>query len=244
MNYSILHLTDFHLNSFEGESEHLRRGFYQEYVDDLLKEIFKVISKVDFLVLTGDFIDQGRIENFVYVTEIVEYLRNKLNLNNYEVCVCIGNHDYEYKKELEDGSNSIEIRAEFKNFSNRFITVDTEIVSSDRVSLKKLRENVFYLSIDSTLGSHLPALVGKPGKIEPKEIDFIVTDVIKKHVPVNAILLIGCHYPIVHFPNAFIEVDEPNWSEKHYWSQAQFLRSRINKMRNGDNSTKRKKATK
>ncbi|GAB3333014.1 hypothetical protein GCM10027429_13090 [Marivirga atlantica] len=223
---SILHITDLHLNNFGGTDEHLRKRYYKEFLDGLVKCITDSNQKVDIIVISGDFVDKGKTDNFQYVSEIVEYIGLKLNVEKSNICACIGNHDYEYKKEKSDGSNSSELRIPYKDFSIQYTA--TVIVSNDRACLEKLDSEIYYLSLDSTLGSHLPDRKGKPGNISEEEVDIIVNDILRENIPENSILLIGCHYPIEVFPNSLGGVSEENWSDKHQWSQAGFLRSRIN----------------
>ena len=63
---NILHITDLHLDEFEGENEFLREGFFEEYIDRLFSTIENKLAseKIDFLIVTGDFINIGKIENY------------------------------------------------------------------------------------------------------------------------------------------------------------------------------------
>jgi orotate phosphoribosyltransferase len=230
MSKSILHITDLHLNNFDGTDEHLRKRYYREFLDGLVNCIKESNQKVDIIVISGDFVDKGKTDNFQYISEIVEYMRSKLTVEKSNICACIGNHDFEYKKEESDGSNSNELREPYKGYSSQYNA--TVITSNDRASLEKLDSGIYYLSLDSTLGSQLPDRKGKPGNISEEEVDIIVNDILRENIPENNTLLIGCHYPIEVFPNSLGGVSEENWSDKHQWSQAGFLRSRINNIPN------------
>ncbi|MFC0778226.1 metallophosphoesterase [Flavobacterium sp. HJSW_4] len=226
MDKGILHITDLHLNDFEGTLEHLRRRYYQEYIDNLVDKIKKNEVKVNYLIITGDFIDKGKIENFVYVNEIINYICLELEIDTSNVCCNIGNHDYKWKEENGDFSRSAEFRTPYNKFIEPY---EGEVLfKSDRCFLKKLGgENIFYISIDSTLNSEN----GKPGKITSGEVDEIISDVLKKHLNENSILLIGCHFPIISDDSNFLASEEENWHENHVWIKGTPLRERISNLK-------------
>ncbi|WP_395052401.1 metallophosphoesterase family protein [Flavobacterium sp.] len=225
MNKNILHITDLHLNNFEGTSEHLRRKFFEEYIDNLIEKINLNNLKIDYLILTGDFIHQGKIENYLNITIIVEYLIKELNIKKEYICCNIGNHDYKWKEELENFSNSKDIRKPYNDFITQF---NSNVISySDRYFLKKLDTNEFYLSIDSTLNS----IKGKPGKISDSEIDEIISDVLRKNISESSTLLIGCHFPIISDEKNFLASEEDNWTENHVWINGTSLRERISNLK-------------
>ena len=177
MKKSILHITDLHLNSFTGTKEHLRKRYYQEYIDGLVRCIISSEQEVDIIVVSGDFIDKGKTDNFKNVTEILNYLGDKLKVDNKDVCVCIGNHDYNYKKEFLNGNNSTILRKPFYDFASNY---SGEILEqNNRSFLKLIDDNTYFLSIDSTLGSNKKNLRGKPGDITDEEIDIVINDIIK-----------------------------------------------------------------
>lgn len=223
MEKGILHITDLHLNDFEGTTEHLRKKYFEEYIDNLVE---KISENVDYLIITGDFIDKGKIENFEHVTEIINYICDKLKIDISNVCCNIGNHDYKWKEEDGDFSKSVEFRTPYNKFIEPY---KGEVVfESDRCFLKKLgTENIFYISIDSTLKS----VKGKPGTITSEEIDIIISDVLKKHLDENSILLIGCHFPIISDEGNFLASEEENWHENHVWIKGTALRERISNLK-------------
>jgi 3',5'-cyclic AMP phosphodiesterase CpdA len=221
MNINILHLTDFHLNDFAGTSEFLRNKFYQEYIDDLAKCIKSDKLDIDFIVLTGDFVDKGKVENFEHLGTIVKYLCDKLDVSLGKVCVTIGNHDYKWKEENGDFSKSSDFRKPFYDFADNYGLGVTR--KSDRYFLKRLEDNVFFLSLDSTLKS----TSGKPGKLENSEIDELIADVLKPICTKETLLLIGCHFPIVSIPNNLLASEEEGWHDNHVWIGASHLQERI-----------------
>jgi orotate phosphoribosyltransferase len=225
MKKNILHITDLHLDDFEGTSEHLRRKFYREYIDLLHEKIKEDKLEIDYIIITGDFINRGKVENFIHVSEIVNYLVEKFNIQKENICCTIGNHDYKWKEEESDFSNSIELRKPYQDFTKEF---DVNIIaSSDRYVLKKLDDNIYYLSIDSTLYS----VSGKPGKIKDDELDEIVNDTLKNNLTENSTLLIGCHFPIISDENNFLASEEENWPENHVWINGASLRERISNLK-------------
>lgn len=229
MKHSILHITDLHLDNFDGTDEHLRRGYYKEYIDELVELINESALEVSSIVVTGDFVNQGKIENLENVKVILSYLANKLDVNQNQIHLCIGNHDFKYKDELPDGSNSEIVRKPYEDFTRSF--KQKTIFENQRIKLVESENDVYYLSIDSTLGSHSPKIKGKPGVIKQEEIDEIVSKVLREKLPANSLLLIGCHYPIVAFPSGLPADGENNWEENHLWKSANALRTRINKIK-------------
>lgn len=225
--YNILHITDLHLEAFDGTKEHLRKRFFKEYIDGLVDIINSKSLSVDFVAVTGDFVDKGRTENFVHILEIIDYLLGRLKLDRSRIGVCIGNHDYKYKEESNDGLNSQEVRKPFAEFAKNFCN-GKSYKSNQRASISKVEENLFFLSIDSTLGSHEDNLKGKPGNIGDEEIDIIVNDFVKDVIPSGSVLLIGCHYPIEMFPDSVGYASEDDWATNHFWAKAAHLRNRIN----------------
>lgn len=226
MKHSILHITDLHLDNFLGTDEHLRKGYFKEYIDDLVEKIVESGLEVDSIIISGDLVNKGKIENFENVSIIIDYLANKINVKKERICFCIGNHDFKYKEELADGSNSEIVRKKYYDFVKSFH--HKILFENQRFNLIELEKSVFYLSIDSTLGSHDSKLQGKPGIIRQEEIDEIVSEIIREKIPANSLLLIGCHYPIISFPSGLPADGEDNWEENHLWKSANALRKRIN----------------
>jgi len=226
MKHSILHITDLHLDNFEGTDEHLRKGYFKEYIDGLVEQINISKLSVNTIVVSGDLVNKGKVGNFQNVEKILEYLADKIDVQKEKICFCIGNHDFKYKDEVQDGSNSEIVRKPYSDFVSNYN--HDRVFENQRFTLFKIEDSVYYLSIDSTLGSHDSKLQGKPGIIAQEEIDKIMTDVIREKIPSGSLLLIGCHYPIIAFPSGLAADSEDNWEENHLWKSANALRARIN----------------
>ncbi|MAW96878.1 MAG: hypothetical protein CML30_01830 [Rhizobiales bacterium] len=223
---NILHITDLHLDEFEGENEFLRKGFYEEYIDRLFSTIdYKLaLYKIDFLIVTGDFINIGKTENYNFVEEILKYLSKKFSIDKKNICLSIGNHDYKWKELTEvDIHKEKDLKIPFKEFRNKFNS--DHIVDLDYVYLTKLAENYFFLSIDSSWRSE----GGAPGNLRTAEEDQIIST-IKKYLDKDSHLLIGCHFPIISFENNFLAGEEIDWHENHIWIKANSLRDRIKRI--------------
>lgn len=229
MKHTILHITDLHLDNFEGTEEHLRKGYYKEYIDGLAEKIISSKLNINSIVVSGDLVNRGKIENFDFVGNILEFLANKFDVPKEKICFCIGNHDFKYNEENNEGTNSEIVRKPYSDFVNSYN--HNELYANQRFALIKIDESVYYLSVDSTLGSHETKFRGKPGIINQKEIDDIVTDVIRERIPPSSLLLIGCHYPIISFPSGLAAEGEENWEENHLWKSAIPLRKRINNLK-------------
>ncbi len=218
----ILHITDLHLNNFNSENEFLREGYYQEYIDKLYDEvsITDEIKEVDFLLLSGDFIDIGKIENFPEISKIIDYLCQKFKIKPNSVCCTIGNHDYQWKIQKADLSDSVDLKKPFYEF---VLPYNEDIINQeDYYTFKKLDTDIFYLSLDSTWKS----IDGKPGIFNIHEEDKLIND-LRKHINQNSTLLIGCHFPIISYSNNFLAMEEVNWHENHIWIKGATLRDRV-----------------
>jgi predicted phosphodiesterase len=240
MNKSILHITDLHLDNFTGTEEHLRKGFYKNYIDGFIEHLNG--NKVDYLIITGDIVNCGKIENLVNVGTVVDYLISKLEILKEKVVFSIGNHDYKYKE--DNGANSVELRKPFFDFASNYANKNP-LYESSRGCLYKLSDTEYYLALDPTLDYKLaeefPALKEKleggdkddlrkrPGRISDTEIDELDT-AIREKIPNNSYLIIGCHYPTEKFPGGSLSGDEEDFDRNHVWDYAVNLRNRINKI--------------
>jgi predicted MPP superfamily phosphohydrolase len=222
----ILHITDLHLDDFEGEKEFLRKGFYDEYIDRLFLAIEKKLTynKIDYLIVTGDFINIGKIENYQFVETILIYLSEKFSIQKNNICLSIGNHDYKWKDlPVSNIDDEKKLKIPFKEFRDKFNS--NHIVDSDNFYLTKLNENYYYLSIDSSWNSKN----GAPGNFSTAEEDNLIS-VIKDNVNKDSHLLIGCHFPIISFDNNFLAGEETDWHENHIWIKGNSLRDRIKRI--------------
>lgn len=142
---NILHITDLHLDNFTGDVEFLRNGFYEEYIDRLFLSLEKGSYTVDYLIITGDFVHVGKVENFKHIETIVNYILKKFSIDRNKVCLCIGNHDYKWK-ELTDGDIEHEklLKSPFNDLRNKYNT--TFIEDENNFFLTKLDEYIYFFS--------------------------------------------------------------------------------------------------
>lgn len=222
---NILHITDFHLNNFDGENEFLRRGFYKEYINRLFQSLNKEVSTIIHqIIITGDLIDRGKIENFEHINVIVEYIANKFSVHKKNVHFCIGNHDYKYK-ELNEGdieaekSLKVPFRDTVKYFNPKFE------VETDYFTINKINDSTIFLSLDSTWNSE----GGNPGILSTPEVDKLINSILEL-TDENSTILIGCHFPIISFSDNFLAFEEDNWHSKHSWIKGSELHDRIKRL--------------
>lgn len=242
MKVKILHISDLHLNEFLGDHEYLRKGYYKEYINEFISTLGNEGSDIDFLIVTGDLIDMGKIENFPDIKLIIGYLADALKIGKEKVGFSIGNHDYKYKD--DNGENSFELRKPFYDFAKDYANGNA-VRSDDRFSLHKISEEIYFLAIDPTLDYQLkdkyPQLIEdiktdkskeirtKPGNISVTECDSIV-NTLEEYITNDKYLLVGCHYPIEKFPAGLLAQEEENFDNNHVWNQGASLRERINKI--------------
>ena len=61
----ILHITDLHIHDPLDTKENLRKLFYKEYLNLLVKKIKESIKDdIDYLIATGDFVNKANFKNF------------------------------------------------------------------------------------------------------------------------------------------------------------------------------------
>jgi 3',5'-cyclic AMP phosphodiesterase CpdA len=98
MSINILHISDLH---FRAPSEHDKNIYYSdsnfcaEFVDYIKK-----IGKVDYLIFTGDAINQGYVKAFEDAKLFLEKIIDELKIDKKHVILCMGNHDFD-RHELE-----------------------------------------------------------------------------------------------------------------------------------------------
>ena len=221
-NFIVLHITDFHIDDPESEKENLRNKYYREFINGLVSKIKLAFGprNINAIVATGDFVNKNNYKNYEHVDKILSYLKNRLGLPDCSIGVCPGNHDIDYKMDVTDSKAA---RDQYYKFSEKYVLGDI-ITKNDRFSLSKVNEEVYFLSIDSTLGSKGENI---PGEISIQEIDIIVNDIVLDSVPGNSLLLIGSHFPMYINSRYKLLSEDLRWVEKHYWSQANLLVNRV-----------------
>lgn len=225
IDMNILHITDLHLDNFTGDNEFLREGFYQEYIDRLFDSLENKNLPIDCMIITGDFVNVGKVQNFGNVETIINYIATKFQIDKNRICLSIGNHDYKWK-ELDEGDIEHEklLKVPFNEFRNKYQT--TLIEDADNFFISKLSENTYFLSIDSTWNSKN----GTPGIFTTSEEDKLIQKV-KDIVRGDDILLIGCHFPIISFDDNFLAGEEVDWHTNHVWIAGNSLRDRIKRLK-------------
>ncbi|RLD36498.1 MAG: hypothetical protein DRI74_08975 [Bacteroidetes bacterium] len=220
---NILHITDFHLNNFGNDSsEYLREDYYENYLRQLCVLISKKIGVIDAIVITGDFVDKGKTENFPHVIEIIKKLTLILNIDDSNVGVCPGNHDFKILEE-EGGKIVKESMDDYKSFEMHYSKGgDLVYCTNDRFYITKLRKDVYFLSLNSCLNRK----DNKPSKLTNKESNEIIASL--KNISDNpeTLLIIGSHYPLSYFDSApYPDID--GWYDHHIWRSGLILKERI-----------------
>jgi hypothetical protein len=220
--WQVLHITDLHICDPKGPSEYLREGFYEEYLDTLIVKIRPLIAdKLDCIVVTGDFIDAGKIENFDHASKVVNYLANKFRIDPTNVAVCNGNHDIQRDHELKDAFK--EARQPFVSFARQFAN-GKAIKAIDQAMLLKISDGLWALMLDATLGSDK---CQGPGTLDTHTADTLMNWI--REIPSDHVLIIGTHYPVHSIMSEAGPFDEDNpiWAKQHLWHSGVILKDRI-----------------
>lgn len=224
---NILHITDLHLDHFGGDSEFLRKGFHREYIDRLFSSFEQklITLKIDYLIVTGDFVNIGKVENYEDVEIILNYISSKFSIDKKNICFSIGNHDYKWKElETPDIEKEKLLKIPFKEFRNKYNS--TYVEDAENYFLTKLDDSTYFLSIDSTWNSKK----GAPGEFSVSEEDKLIS-IINDTIDNNSTLLIGCHFPIISFDDNFLAGEETDWFNNHVWIRGNSLRDRIKRVK-------------
>lgn len=223
----VLHVTDFHLIDPDGETEHLRRRFYQEYLYRLVEALRLAGAPVPgCIVATGDFVDRGRIENFGHATAVLTYLADLLQIGPERVAVCIGNQDL--VKSFETSRKYDEARKEFVEFAGKFANGSAVKAMHPWGGLLSVGPGVSCLIMDSTRGNTPLA----PGELPQPVIDEIA-GLWVHDLPEQDLLVVANHFLPFTPENLLFDYNEgnPTWHESHVWVAGKPLQDRICKWR-------------
>lgn len=230
--WQILHLSDFHLHDPDsGSMEHLRKGHFDEYLRDLAIAVREQISSpIDCVALTGDYVNQGRSRCYEHVAVIVRFLLKEFNLAESQLVICPGNHDLVRDEEV--AGRLAQSRQSYNQFLAQYKLADrVESSLTGRASLYRLRDDLWALSIDSTLGA-TGAYIPGPGSWRGDENKDEILTWIKKYVTSpEQLLLILSHYPVEEFQGSLIPEEEEEFNSRHIWVKGKELASRIGKWR-------------
>jgi hypothetical protein len=223
----ILHLTDFHIAHPESAAgnECLRRGFFKEYIDRLFSELNSLPSDAglfDLIAVTGDFVHQGRVDNFGHVSEIIDYLLSLSGSVDKKCVFCMGNHDL--VRDMEKTGDHLGARRAFEDF--RLNYSPTPVAELCGAKLFRFCNGVSCVSLDTTMGVAGEDLAGQ---IERDVIDTMVTDWFSDLLR-DDIVLVMSHHPAAVLDICLDSSSEPDYFIRHFSHSAGQLLSRLEKL--------------
>ena len=121
MGVKILHISDLH---FRAPNE-LDKNIYQsdpEFCKEFIGYIKKNIGGIDYLVFTGDAINQGYVKAFDDAKKFLEEIITELNIRKSQIMLCMGNHDFKWTELAEEAQ---EIPANASNKKEREDNIHT-----------------------------------------------------------------------------------------------------------------------
>lgn len=221
---NILHISDLHVNSPNSHLENLRISNFKPFINNLKLCVEKNggISKFDYIIATGDFIDRGKVDNFEHVRTILDHICEIFECDRRKIITCIGNHDYIKDNHTSDPDAA---RIPYANFAKNYNPEDLKY-SESLFKIYKHEDNHF-LIFDSTFKNGLDHL---PCDISEEEIDNVYLK-IEKEIPPNGNLFILSHYPLYPPPNNTLLIEEPGFIENHIWKSGYFLMDKIDNYR-------------
>ncbi len=230
-SWNILHLSDFHIHDPGGNEELLRAEHYDEYLSDLADAIrVSHPSQIDSLVLTGDFVNCGRIANFDHAAKVVQCVADKFKLRQDAIVVCPGNHDIEEAKESDRTFR--EARAGYAKFAKQWANGRaTKKTKNGRAALCKLSDDLWTLTIDSTIGAKDPYRPGPGYWFSDEKQDEILTWVKQTLNNGQELLVVMTHFPVEEFQSSLVPDEEDNFNARHIWVRGRELAKRIGSWR-------------
>lgn len=177
---NILHLTDWHIDGPEGSKEPLSKHDYRKYISSLK---FAINDEIDFIILTGDFINKGKVKLFSHVKDVINNLATEfLNGDNKNIFICPGEHDY---IEIPSEYDRRKFKEEFKYEDDKFTTIEDEKISFLMLDStkelteqrrKKIIKNINLTDINYLIiGSHhpiSPLFNTEEGELKIKHTDY------------------------------------------------------------------------
>ena len=226
---NILHLSDFHC--FENSEQHLREGYFEEYLSGLSEQILGDNDKPSLIVATGDFAHKNSTLGFDVAKKCLEKLCEIFELSADKVIVVPGNHDYERasqkSNEFSDARSvfNSKIRDSFSPTKNYI----HEAVWTMKVQTDGMDVNC--LCIDSTWGcSNCKPPQQWPDGTSRLRVQDAIIDWVKKTNPTDLLLVLS-HYPIHLFDTLSGYDNEPDYAPNHLVLGLENLRRRIKENR-------------
>lgn len=219
----ILHITDFHIDSPDGDNENLRKGYYEEFIDGLFTIIAaNNISQIDLIVNTGDFVNVGKTENYEHAKRVLDYISQKAKLSPDNIATCIGNHDFKMK---EPGTRDEKIKP-YLEFSKDY-SPGKKVEQTDRAVLYEEEKNgVQILVIDN---ASIDTDLNQPAELSTGELDDIIK--IARHNLSQRDLIVISHYPMIGFPMSKYVAEDPDWGKNHVWKAGHNVQHRLATLR-------------
>ncbi len=227
MSLKLLHITDLHLNDPTSVNEKLREGFYVDYIKGLKNTIDNNVGAIDGIICTGDIINVGKTENYIFANEVFAFLLKEFNLDKTKISFSIGNHDVK----VIDGK--IADDDAFLNFVKPF-TFGRTLAENwlYRLSFDEAL-NLYLLNLNSVVNADKTLNLPIKGRdlIYPNLISDIEMDnlfkVIDKEIGDDQTLVVQTHFPMLISNRNHAIVEEDSWVDKHLWKSGAIIVERL-----------------
>lgn len=119
MSINILHISDLH---FRAPSEQDKNIFYsnKDFCKEFIGYIKEKIGRIDYLIFTGDAINQGYVKALDDATKFLNNIIDGLGISKDRVLLCMGNHDFNRYELIEEEQ---EIPANIENRKEKVATI-------------------------------------------------------------------------------------------------------------------------
>lgn len=223
MSINILHVSDLHFRAPAELNKNICQS-NEDFCDEFIGYIKEDIGKIDYLIFTGDAINQGYLKAFDDATRFLNRIIDGLSISKDRVLLCMGNHDFNRNELIEEEQEipvNIENRKErvamipfnntkYKHFKKLVNDVCKKDLNVKDAIYDKLvdRENKFILFGVNTCYLESYEETSHKGAIDKKQFIHKLKEHLKDNPDYN--LFLAMH----HNPNPEVEGNEvKDWTE-------------------------------
>lgn len=221
MSINILHISDLH---FRAPSEQNQNIYYsnKDFCEKFISYIKENFGKIEYLIFTGDAINQGYIKAFDDAKKFLDEIISGLNIDRSCVMLCMGNHDFNRnelsnealeipyntnKQEKEKTIQSSDTKYKhFKSFVNDVCFKNLNVSDAIYDTIIDNNNKFILLGVNTCyIESHEP--VSHKGAVDKEQFIYKLKEVTKKRPEYKVFLAMH------HNPNAEGNEGVSNWEE-------------------------------
>lgn len=101
MSVKILHISDLHFRAPAELNKNICQS-NEDFCDEFISYIKSIGKKIDYLIFTGDAINQGYVRALEEATGFLNRIIDGLGISKDRVLLCMGNHDFNRNELIEE----------------------------------------------------------------------------------------------------------------------------------------------